>query len=88
MAEPFEFAFFFLTSFTVPEDGSHTSIHRSLHLESVLPHPPNNPDLAPSDFLLLGPLKDALLGHPFGDEDDELKQVFIKCSDASAKNVT
>jgi len=36
---------------------------------TVLPHPSHSPDLAPSDFLFLGPLKDALRGTRF--EDDE-----------------
>jgi len=35
----------------------------------VLPHLPLSPDLAPSDFHLFGPLKDALHGTRF--EDDE-----------------
>ena len=35
----------------------------------VLPHPPYSPDLALSDFHLFGPLKDALHGARF--EDDE-----------------
>ena len=42
--------------------------HRSLKITksiarlgfSVLPHPPYNPDLAPSDFYLFGPMKDAM----------------------------
>ena len=28
----------------------------------TLPHPPNSPDFAPSDFHLLGPLKEVLRG--------------------------
>lgn len=36
---------------------------------TVLPHPPYSPDLAPSDFHLFGPLKHALRGKKF--EDDE-----------------
>jgi histone-lysine N-methyltransferase SETMAR len=39
---------------------------------TVLPHPPYSPGLAPSDFHLFGPLKDALRGRRFAD-DDELK---------------
>jgi hypothetical protein len=39
---------------------------------SVLPHPPCSPDLAASDFYLFSPLKDALQGRRFED-DDELK---------------
>jgi histone-lysine N-methyltransferase SETMAR len=38
----------------------------------VLLHPPYSPDLAPSDFHLFDPLKDALRGRRFAD-DDELK---------------
>jgi len=34
----------------------------------VIPHPPYSPDLAPSDFHLFGPLKDALLGTRFEDD--------------------
>jgi histone-lysine N-methyltransferase SETMAR len=36
----------------------------------VLPHPAYCPDLAPSDFHLFGPLKDALRGHHFQSDDD------------------
>jgi histone-lysine N-methyltransferase SETMAR len=36
---------------------------------NVLPHPPYSPDLAPSDFYLFGPLKDALHGTRFEDDD-------------------
>jgi len=51
--------------------------HKSLRTEeaigkfgwAVLPHPPYSPDLALSDFHLFGPLKDALHGTRF--EDDE-----------------
>ena len=35
----------------------------------MLPHPPYSPDVVPSDFHLFGPLKDALRGTRF--EDDE-----------------
>jgi histone-lysine N-methyltransferase SETMAR len=38
---------------------------------TVLRHPPFSPDLAPSDFNLFDPLKDALRGRRFA--DDELK---------------
>ncbi|GBO19414.1 hypothetical protein AVEN_202986-1 [Araneus ventricosus] len=37
---------------------------------SVLQHPPYNPDLAPSDFHLFGPLKQHLGGKHFEDDDD------------------
>ena len=41
---------------------------------TLLPLPPCSPDLAPSDFHLFGPSKDAFRGHRFaGDDDDDLK---------------
>ena len=39
---------------------------------TVLPHPPYSPDLAPSDYHLFGPVKDALEGQPLA-EYGELK---------------
>ena len=42
---------------------------------TVLPHPPNSPDLAPSDFHLLGPLKDALCGTRFEDDKSVIRAV-------------
>jgi len=36
----------------------------------VLEHPAHSPDLAPLDFHLFGPLKDALRGRQFTDDDD------------------
>ena len=36
----------------------------------VLPHPPYSPDLAPSDFHLFGPLKEALSGRKFHSDDE------------------
>ena len=36
---------------------------------TVLSHPPYSPDLAPSDFYLFGPLKDALRGQRFPDNN-------------------
>jgi hypothetical protein len=41
---------------------------------TVLPHPPYSPDLAPPDFHLFGPLKDALQGRRFED-DEELRHI-------------
>jgi len=41
----------------------------------VLPHPPYSPDLAPSDFHLLGPLKDALRGTRFEDNESVIRAV-------------
>ena len=42
---------------------------KELRLECIL-HPPYSPDLAPSDFPLFGPLKDALSGTQFRDDDE------------------
>ena len=45
----------------------------------ILPHPAHSPDLAPSDFHLIGPLKRPLRGMAFETEDDlvgELKNLF------------
>jgi histone-lysine N-methyltransferase SETMAR len=39
----------------------------------VLEHPAYSPDLAPSDFHLFGPLKNALRGRQFA-ADDEVKE--------------
>jgi len=36
----------------------------------VLEHPAHNPDLAPFDFHLFGPLKNTLRGRKFADDDD------------------
>jgi hypothetical protein len=41
----------------------------------ILSHPAHNPDLAPSDCHLFGPVKDALYGCHFAD-DNEMKQSF------------
>ena len=38
-----------------------------------LPHPPYSPDLAPSDFHVFGPLKEAMGGKSFG-SDEEVQQ--------------
>jgi histone-lysine N-methyltransferase SETMAR len=32
----------------------------------LLPHPPNSPNLAPSDYHIFGPLKETLCGHKSG----------------------
>jgi hypothetical protein len=42
---------------------------------TVLPHCAHSPDLAPSDYYLTGPVKDALSGHHFAD-DNKLTQSF------------
>ena len=42
----------------------------------MFPHPPYSPDLAPSDFHLLGPLKkDALRGTRFEDDERVIRAV-------------
>jgi len=42
---------------------------------TVLPHPPNSPDLAPSDFHLFGPPKDALCGTRFEVDESMIRAV-------------
>jgi hypothetical protein len=42
---------------------------------TVLPHPPYNPDLAPSDFNLFGPMKDGLCRQHFPDDNVVIKAV-------------
>jgi len=55
----------------------HTTAHTINTLQQlnweVLEHPAHSPDLAPSDFHLFGPLKNALRGRRFAD-DDEVKE--------------
>jgi histone-lysine N-methyltransferase SETMAR len=50
----------------------HTSLHTLEAITklqwTVLPHPPYSPDLAPSDYHLFSPLKDAIRGKKFEDE--------------------
>jgi histone-lysine N-methyltransferase SETMAR len=57
----------------------HTSLHTheaiTKMVQTVLPHPAHSPDLAASDYHLFGPVKDALPGCHFAD-DNELKQSF------------
>jgi hypothetical protein len=56
-----------------------------LHFE-CLPHPPYSPDLAPSDFHMFGPLKEAMGGKRFCSEEevrmggcaDNQKNFFLK----------
>ena len=58
----------------MPSYGTpHHQHHSATELE-VLVHPAYSPDLAPSDFHLFGPLKNALRGHWFA-ADDEVKEV-------------
>jgi len=55
----------------------HTAAHTVETLQNlkfeVLAHPPYNPELAPSDYHLFGPLKEALRGRRFT-ADQELKE--------------
>jgi hypothetical protein len=41
----------------------------------VFPHSPYSPDLAPSDFHLFAPLKDALRGTRFEDDESVIRAV-------------
>jgi hypothetical protein len=41
----------------------------------VLPHPPYSPDLAPSDYLLFGPMKRVLGGKRFRNNDEVIAAV-------------
>ena len=42
---------------------------------TVLPYPPYSPDLAPSDFHLIGPLEDALNGTRLEDDESVINAV-------------
>jgi len=57
----------------------HTAIHTLQTLEklgfTVLEHPAYSPDLAPSDYHLFGPLKDALRGRRFTSDEGVKKAV-------------
>jgi histone-lysine N-methyltransferase SETMAR len=65
----------------VQHDNAHP--HTSLRTQeaiakfgwTALPHPPYSPDLAPSDFRLFGPMKDALRGTRFEDEERVIRAV-------------
>jgi len=54
---------------------AHTTVAtiKDLHFE-CLPHPPYSPDLAPSDFHMFGPLKEAMGGKKFR-SDEEVRHV-------------
>jgi histone-lysine N-methyltransferase SETMAR len=41
---------------------------------TVLPHPPYSPDLAPSDYHLFSPLKDAIRGKNFEDDEEVISE--------------
>jgi histone-lysine N-methyltransferase SETMAR len=53
---------------------NHTAHHTVKQIQDfkleVLPHPPYLPDLAPSDFHLFWPLKDALLVRNFRSDEE------------------
>jgi hypothetical protein len=63
------------TTFLMQHDNArpHTSLRTMGHVAqfgwTVLPHPPYSPDLAPSDFRLLGPMKSGIHGQHFPDVD-------------------
>jgi histone-lysine N-methyltransferase SETMAR len=42
---------------------------------TVLPHPPYSPDLVPSDYHLFSPLKDAIRGKKFEDDEEVISEV-------------
>ena len=67
----------------------HTATHTVETLQKLkfeaLAHPPYSPDLAPSDYHLFGPLKEALRGHRFT-TDQELKVVVHAWLAAQPKN--
>ena len=44
---------------------------------TTLPHPPESPDLAPSDYHLFGPMKEGLRGKHYS-SDEEVKSVLKK----------
>jgi hypothetical protein len=52
---------------------------------TVLPHSAASPDLAPSDYELFVPVKDALSGRHFAD-DNETKRSFLMRSEVEAGN--
>ena len=58
----------------------HTAAHTAETLRKlkfdVMAHPPYSPDLAPSDYHLFGPLKEALRGRRFT-SDPEVKEVVL-----------
>jgi hypothetical protein len=41
----------------------------------VMKHPPYSPDLAPSDFHLLGPMKENLEGQKVADDNEVMEEV-------------
>jgi histone-lysine N-methyltransferase SETMAR len=58
-----------------PHKAAHTfNTLQQLNWE-VLEHPAHSSDLAPSDFHLFGPLKNALRGRRFADDDERKEAV-------------
>jgi histone-lysine N-methyltransferase SETMAR len=57
----------------------HTSLHTREAITdlqwTVLPHPPYSPDLAPSDYHLFSPLKHAIRGKKFEDDEEVISEV-------------
>ena len=56
-------------------------------MDFFLHRPPYSPDLAPSDFLLFDPLKNALSRRRFTG-DGELEHSYVESSDASVESLT
>jgi histone-lysine N-methyltransferase SETMAR len=56
----------------------HTSLHTREAITklqwTVLPHPPYSPDLAPSDYHLFSPLKDAIRGKKSEDDKEVISE--------------
>jgi hypothetical protein len=44
----------------------------------ILPHPPDSPDLAPSDFFLFGHVKQSVAGMTFASRDEVFEAILIK----------
>jgi len=66
------------TTFLLEHDSArpHTSLKTVEHLGwTVVPHPPYSPDLAPSDFHLIGTMKDGLRGQHFPSCDAVVRAV-------------
>jgi hypothetical protein len=78
------------TIFPLQHDNArpHTSLKTVEHIASlvwiVVPHPPYNPDLAPSDFHLFGPMKDGLSGLHFPSYDAIVRAVERLATSAGA----
>jgi len=61
---------------TTVHDHTHVSKRREKSKNlAVLPHPPYNPDLAPSDRHLFGAVKDAFCSKRFGNVDEVIEEV-------------